>query len=138
MNSRREAPAFAGPIELLIVDESTTDPIPAPPHPSTLKLPNSHIPTRTKLPFSQYYMRLEEQATSVLLNKIVMPLKDLGVVSDTTTPGMNLWQGWVRVPKKGMSWESREERIDGIRRLDGDFHRVNITYVSSSEAAFRM
>ncbi|KAF9643593.1 hypothetical protein BDM02DRAFT_3151454 [Thelephora ganbajun] len=126
---RRGAPAISVPIELLIADKSTTDPIPAPPHPSTLKPPNSHRPTRTKLPFSQYYMANQEKATSVLLKKIIRPLEDMGVVSDTTTPGVNVWQGWMRVPKKSESWESRKERLDGIQRLDGDFHRVNVTYI---------
>ena len=74
----------------------------------------------------------------MLLNKIIRPLEDLGVVSDTTTPGMNVWQGWMRVPKKDKSWESRKERINGIKTLDGDFHRVNITYVSSSESTLRI
>jgi len=72
----------------------------------------------------------------VLLNKIIRPLEDLDVVCDTTTPGVNVWQGWVGVPKEGgESWESRKERIDGIQTLNGDFHRANVTYVSSSEFA---
>jgi hypothetical protein len=78
-------------------------------------------------------MTNEEKATSALLNKIIKPLEDLGVVSDTTASAMNVWQGWVRVPKKGESWELRRERIEGIRTLAGDFHRVNITYASSFE-----
>ena len=70
----------------------------------------------------------------MLLNKIIRPLEDLGVVCDTTAPGVNVWQGWMRVPKKsGGSWESRKERMDGIQTLNGDFHRVNVTYVSSSK-----
>ena len=68
---------------------------------------------------------------SPLLNGIVIPLGELGVVSDTTGAGMNSWQGWVRVPKKDETWESENERLYGIQRLDGDFHRVNITYVPS-------
>jgi len=75
---------------------------------------------------------------SVLLNKIIRPLEDLGIVSDTTAPGVNVWQGWLRVPKKGKSWEPRGQRIEGIQKLDGDFHRVNITYVSSSESVVRI
>ena len=72
----------------------------------------------------------------MLLNKIIRPLENLGVVCDTTTPGVNVWQGWMRVPEKGGgSWESRKERMDGIQTLNGDFHRVNVTYVSSSEFA---
>ena len=62
----------------------------------------------------------------------------VGVVTDTIVLGTNVWQGWVRVPKeKGESWESRKENFDGIRKLVGDFHRVNVTYVSASQSAFR-
>ena len=70
------------------------------------------------------------------MNKIIRPLEDLGVMYDKTTPGVNVWQGWMRVPKKGGgSWESRKGRMDGIQTLNGDFHRVNIMYVSSSKFA---
>ena len=137
MISRRGAPATLEPIELLIVEKSGSDPIPTPPHPSTLKPPNLLKPTRTKIPFAQSYVSNEEKVTSVLLNKIIRPLEDLGVVSDTAASGVNVWQGWMRVPKKGESWESRKERLEGIKKLDGDFHRVNITYVSSSESTLR-
>ena len=137
MNSRRGQSVITGPVEILIVDGSITDPIPTPPHPSTLKLPDPRKPTRIKLPFSQVYVTAEERVTSVLLNKIIRPLEDLGVISDMTTPGSSVWQGWMRVPKKGETWESRQERMDGIQMLKGDFHRVNITYVSSSGNALR-
>jgi len=56
-------------------------------------------------------------------------LEALGVVSDTESAGVNAWRGWMRVPKKGRPWESKKSRINGIQKLDGDFHRVNITYV---------
>jgi len=68
------------------------------------------------------------------MNEVIKPLENMGVVSDTTTPGTNLWQGWLRVPKGG-SWGTRQERIEGIQKLNGDFHRVNITYVSALESA---
>ena len=74
----------------------------------------------------------------MLLNKIIRPLEDLGVVSDSITPGANVWRGWMRVPKKSGSWELRKERIEGKERLDGDFHQVNVTYVSSSESGLRV
>ena len=131
INSRRDASAISGPIELLFINESTTDPTPTPPHPSTLKPLPIRRPTRAKFPFSQVYVNNEEKLTSVLLNKIIGPLEELGVVSETTTPGTNLWQGWVRVPKKGESWELKNERINGVQKLNGDFHRVNIVYVPS-------
>ena len=76
-------------------------------------------------------MTNEKRVTSTLLNEIIVPLGELGVVSDTIGAGMNSWQGWVRVPKKGETWESENKRLNGIQRLDGYFHRVNITYVSS-------
>ena len=133
--SRRGASAISEPIEILVVDKSTTDPIPTPPHPSTLKPPGPHRPTRIKLPFTQVYVNSQEKATSVLLTKIIKPLEDLGVVSDTTKTAVNMWRGWMRVPKRGKPWESRKERLDGIQKLDGDFHRVNITYVSCSQSA---
>ena len=120
---------------MLFIYESTTDPTPTPPHPSTLKPLPIRRPTRTRFPFSQIYVSNSEKVTSVLLNKIIGPLEDLGVVSETTTPGTNLWQGWVRVPKKGESWELKNERINGVQKLDGDFHRVNLAYVPSSESA---
>jgi len=133
MNSRRGTPSISGTIEILIIDGSTTDPIPTPSHPSTLKPPNPGRPTRTRHPFSQVYI-INEEGDGSVLNKIIRPLEDLGVVCDTTTPGVNVWQGWMRVPKKGGgSWESRKERMDGIQTLNGDFHRVNVTYVLSSE-----
>ena len=143
MNSRRNAPTILGPIEILIVDRSVTDPIPTPPHPSTLKLSNlgssgSKRSARKRVLFSKHYMSITEKATSVLLNKIVMPLAEMGVTADTIAPGNNLWQGWMRVPKKGQLWEPLTERIDGVQKLEGDFHQVNITYVSSSESALRI
>ena len=82
-------------------------------------------------------MGYDEEAASVLLTKIVGPLRDLGVVSDAISPGMRVWQGWVRVPKKGELWESRGERLEGIQGMNGDFRRLNITYVSSSKSASR-
>lgn len=137
MDSRRDAPAIEGPIELLIID-SSDGPIPIPPHPSTLKPPGLFKPTRIKFPFSQIYLNRDEKITSVLLNKIIKPLEDMSVVTDTMTPGTTSWQGWMRVPKKGGSWQTRRERIEGIKNMEGDFHRVNVTYVSSSESAIRM
>ncbi|KAF9783387.1 hypothetical protein BJ322DRAFT_1070619 [Thelephora terrestris] len=127
---RRGAPALTEPIELLIVDEHYTDPIPSPPHPYTLPPPSACRPTRSKAPFAQYYTDNEAKAKSGLLRKIIRPLERMGVVSDTTIPAANVWQGWLRVPKKsGDVWETRRERIAGIGSLYGDFHRVNITYV---------
>jgi hypothetical protein len=134
VNSRRDAPTIGWPIEILIVYESATDPIPTPPHPSTLKLPHmSKKPTRLKLPFVRYYMTKKEKATSRLLSRIVLPLVQLSVVSDTICVGVNSWRGWLRVPTKRGEWESKNERFDGIRKLVGDFHRVNITYVPPLE-----
>ena len=127
-DSRRGEPTLREPIELLIVDETSTDPIPTPPHPSTLIPPSSRKPTRLKLPFSQYYMKNEAKANSVLLREFIRPLERRGVVSDMTTPGTNVWQGWVRVPKKnGESWETSRDRLRGIEKVNGEFHRVNIT-----------
>ena len=134
VNSRRDLPAIGGPIELLIVDESDTGPIPTPPHPSTLKLSfMSKRPTRIKIPFVQHYVTNMEKATSKLLNEILTPLERLSVASHTIGDGVNSWQGWVRVPKKGETWESKNERFDEHQRLAGDFHRVNITCVLSFE-----
>ena len=129
MNSRRGASAISEPIELLIIDKSALDPIPTPPHPSALMFSNTHKPTRTKVPFSRNYLTMEERAVCVLLNKIIRPLEDLAVVSDTVTPGRNVWRCWVRVPGKRESWESKKERVEGIKSMDGIFHRVNITCV---------
>ena len=57
-----------------------------------------------------------------------MPLERRGVVSDTTTPGTNVWQGWVRVPKKnGELRETSRDRFREIGKVNGEFHRVNIT-----------
>jgi hypothetical protein len=83
-------------------------------------------------------MTNEEKATSVLLNEAVRSLEDPGAVSDTTASAMNVWQGWARVPKMSELWEPRRERIEGVRNLGGDFHRVNIPYVLSSESALGM
>lgn len=85
----------------------------------------------------QSYVKSEEKATSILLTKIIKPLEDMGLVSDTTRIATNAWWGWMRVPKRGNPWESKKERIDGIRKLDGDFHRVNISYVLYSQSALR-
>jgi len=79
----------------------------------------------------------EQKATSVFLTKIIQPLEDMGLVSDTTRIAANAWWGWMRVPKRNNSWESKKERIDGVRKLDGDFQRVNISYVSYSQSALR-
>jgi len=134
---RRGNPVITKPIELLIVGKSTLDPATVPPHPSTLRLPPLQKPTRTKVVFSRTrrYMGYDEEAASVLLTKIVGPLRDLGVVSDTISPGMSVWQGWVRVPKKGEPRESRGERLEGIRGMNGDFRRLNITYVPKQSCA---
>ena len=128
MLSRRGATATSQPIELLIVDKSN-GPVPTPPHPSTIK--------PTKLLKSMPVVRLthEDYETSALLRDIVKPLEELGVVADATIPGVNVWQGWIRVPKKSESWESRKERLDGVQTLNGDFCPVNITYVFSPEPA---
>lgn len=131
-NSRRDAPTPSEAIELLIVNNNADNPIPTPPHPSTLEPPRLRKSPRIGRPFLQYYLKKEAKATSALLNNIIQPLESVGVVADTLTPGVNLWQGWVRVPKRGDSWESRKERLEGVRSLNGDFHRVNITYVSRS------
>lgn len=138
MNSRRDAPNLSEPIELLIIDKNAADPIPNPPHPSTLKCPGLIKPTRTMRPFIQHYTAAASKNKSPLMNKIIGPLETMGVVSDTTALGVNLWQGWFRVPKKGESWELRRERIEGIQEMKGDFHRVNITYVSTSGSAHGM
>lgn len=74
----------------------------------------------------------------MLLTKIIEPLEDMGIVSETNKIAVNGWWGWMRVPKKDGTWESKKERIDGIRKLDGDFHRVNISYVSYSQPALRI
>ena len=76
------------PIELLTVSKSTLNPVTTPPHPSTLKTPNSHKPTRTNLPFSHHHTTSEEKVTSVLLDEIIRPLEDLDVVSDPTASAM--------------------------------------------------
>lgn len=140
VNSRREVSVISGPIELLVIDENALDLSPTPPHPSTLKIPSLHKPPRMKKPFlvGTNYMTVEEKATNWFLNKVIKPLEEFAVVSDTIVPGKNVWQGWVRVPKKGVSWESRKERMDGIQASDGDFHRVNITYVSSFRLALKV
>lgn len=127
MNSRRGASALSEPIELLFVDKTTTDPVPTPPHPSTLKDPSLSKPTRSKMRFLRDNEGRKARASGVLLNNIVKPLEGTGVVSDTATSKVNVWHGWMRVPKKQEPWESKKERIEGIRNLDGDFHRVNIT-----------
>jgi hypothetical protein len=90
-----------------------------------------------RVPFSCIYITNEDKLANVLLKTIIRPLEDLGLVSDTTSVGRNTWQGWMRVPKKGESWEGRKDRINGIRNVDGVFCRMNITYVSSSESALR-
>jgi hypothetical protein len=79
----------------------------------------------------QYYLLKQAKRDSWLLTKFIWPLNKLGLVSDTSSQGTNLWQGWLRVPKKGELWESIQERLDGIRNLNGDFIKVHITYVSN-------
>lgn len=81
-------------------------------------------------PFTRDYLTVEEKSKNALLNEIIRPLETLSVVSEKGLIGLNLWQGWVRVPKKGESWEPKVERIRGVQNLDGDFHKVTITYVS--------
>jgi len=73
-----------------------------------------------------------------LLRSIVKPLEDLGVIVSETAAGANVWQGLVRVPKKGESWESRKERLEGVQTMNGDFCLMNITYVSSSNSVLRV
>ena len=132
MGSRRGASTISKPIELLIIDKSTDVPVPTLPHPFTLK------PTDLLEPLRGVRPNKEDYEKAPLLRDIVRPLENLGVVADAITPGVHGWQGWVRVPKKGESWESRKERLDGIRTLNGDFCLLNITYVSSSESALRV
>ena len=129
-DSRRGLSDSSKPIELLLVDKSATASAQIPPHPSTLKPSDLEKPMRKTRPRAR-----EDKRNSVLLNRVVKPLEELGVVSDATIPGANVWQGWVRVPKKGESWESRKERIEGIQNMDGNFRLVNVTYVSSSKSA---
>lgn len=136
-DSRRDTSTLLGPIEFLIIDKNAADPIPTPPHPSTLKSPHLRQPNRAVQPFKQRYITDHMKAKSVLLNKIIRSLGSMGLVSDMATGGTNLWQGWVRVPKKGESWETRKERLEGIRSMSGDFHQVNITYVSTSDSVPR-
>jgi len=125
MGSRRGA-STTSHIELLIVDKSNNGFVPTPPHPSTLK------PTTLLKPMPITRLNQKDYEKSALLHEIVRPLEDLGLVADATAPGVNVWQGWVRVPKKGdQSWESRKERLDGVRALDGDFCLTKITYVTS-------
>lgn len=138
--SRRGLPASSEPIELLIINKSTTDPAQIPPHPSTLELPNPNKLGRTPRRFINPHVRKKHEiAASVLLSKIVRPLEELGVASETITSGSaSLWRGWVRVPKKGESWEPRRERVEGIQSMDGNFRQVNIAYVLSSKSALKM
>ena len=128
MGSRRGASTLSGPIELLVVDKSksTNFHVPTPPHPSTLK------PTDLIKPVRVVRLKQEDYETSSLLRDIIRPLENLGVAADATVPGVNVWKGWARVPKKGKSWETRKERLEGVQALNGDFCRVNITYVSLS------
>lgn len=123
-NSRREASSLVEPIELLITDKNCSDPIPTPPHPSTLEPPGPRKSTRSKQPFLRQYEKRKLKINSVFLTKFMDPLKEFGVVSDTTTRGSNLWRGWMRVPKEG---ESRKTRLEGVRDLSGEFCRVNVT-----------
>jgi hypothetical protein len=132
-NSRRGELTLSFPIELLFIDKDSTDPILTPPHPSTLKPPGPMKPTRTKLPFSQPYLTVGLWKSSTIFKKIVKPLENLGVVSDTISRGVNVWQGWMRLPNKDGCWESRRDRLDGIQKVDGTFKRANITYVSISD-----
>lgn len=134
VNSRREVLTVGGALEILIVYESATAPIPTPPHPSTLKPPHlSRRPTRVGLPFVQGYMTNEERVASRLVNGILHPLENLSVVAHTTVVGLSSWQGWIRVPKKKGTWESKNKRLDGVQGMIGDFHRANISYVPSFE-----
>lgn len=133
MGSRRGESTVSSPMELLVVDKSPNSPVPTPPHPSTLE------PADLLRPKPAERLTERQREESVLLHSIVGPLEGLGLVADTTVRGMNVWQGWVRVPKKGEeSWESRKERLEGIQALNGDFCLVNITYVSSSRSDLRV
>jgi hypothetical protein len=123
------ASGFSHPIELLI-DKLALDPIPAPPDPSTLKLPDSHKPTRTNFHSVLYDER--RNFASVLPNENIRSLENLGVVNDTTALAMNAWLRWVRTSKKGEMWWPRGESIEGVRH---PARRVNIPYALSSESA---
>lgn len=123
---RRGASNLTEPIELVIIDKNYSDPIPTPPHPSTLEPLGPRKSSRSKQPFSRHYEKKKQRATSVLLTKFADPLNELGLVSDTTNRTRNLWQGWMRVPKRG---ESRKTRLEGVHDMSGEFHRVNVAYV---------
>ncbi len=70
-----------------------------------------------------------DQASSILHQDVLEPLRRNGIVSDTLTAGPLKWQGMVRIPQRvdAGKWESAPARLDAVTAFEGSFKRADFT-----------
>lgn len=70
--------------------------------------------------------------TATFSTEIISPLECRGLLATTITAGAQKWDGIIRVPQRtganteGNGWETRTERIQGVRVREGQFFSAKI------------
>ena len=101
-----------------------------------------HVPTPASLnpkavhgrygtPFRATYPSASARASSPLLQDVVRPLEDRGLLAATLSSGPRKWQGVARLPERvgGRLWEERSLRLLQIQRTEGVYRRIDIKCV---------
>jgi len=129
---RRGAKSISDP-EFLIVSNSEFDTKKKPAKPSTLSFQvKKH--GRNFMPYYQAYSTIEQRESTPLLNQVIEPLQNLGVLSEATQSGSLKWRGWLRIPGRNEdgSWENRTSRARGVAQRKGEYVYVSINLASNS------
>jgi len=104
-------------------------------HPSHVHVPTPTLSSpsnivRLKKSFYNSSSTLAQRAASLLVNEVVKPLEERGLLAVTRSSGARKWQGVIRVPEKcdGV-WEDKGTRISGIQDVKGVFRRADFNLV---------
>ncbi|KII90625.1 hypothetical protein PLICRDRAFT_157876 [Plicaturopsis crispa FD-325 SS-3] len=108
-------------------------------HPSHVHVPtpsaSSKIATtnrgRQTIAFRTAYTRLAQRSESPLLQEVVEPLRERGLMADTLSCGVRKWQGVVMLPEQSADpnnkWGERGARLKRIRDGKGVYRRMDLS-----------
>lgn len=73
-------------------------------------------------------MTKAEEESSPLIQGVVLPLEQRGLIAATLSKGPKKWQGVVRLPERTTTkqWGERTDRLKAIQANEGLFRRMDI------------
>jgi DNA polymerase beta len=77
---------------------------------------------------------------STLVQDVIRPLEEKGVIAATLALGVRKWQGVILMPHRetnGGMWEERRVRLDRIQKGEGAYRRMDVKCVFGLSICFR-